>query len=203
MAEYKFSSVQRFVIFTVYGPETKCYLCNEPVTLKTMQVDHIIPEQLLSHPARLAEVIEELGLSKSFELNSYENWLPSCGPCNNAKRNNVYRPAPMYLGILKRADDNAEKCRNLELKWKTKARIENALFYLEAAAENDELDFSQLEPLISAFVGANPKLLQEMIAGSGSGGDRESLSFIQTTTFAVSPKLSVVFAGGMMRAVRD
>ncbi|MGQ3280887.1 MAG: HNH endonuclease, partial [Shinella sp.] len=156
MSDYKFSSIQRFVVFTVYGPETKCYLCSEPVTLKTMQVDHIIPEHLLGNATRLAEVVEELALPKSFSINSYENWLPSCGPCNNAKRNNVYRPGGMYLAILKRAEDNAEKCRSLELKWKTKARIDNALSYLEAAAENDELDFSQLGPLIVAFVDANP-----------------------------------------------
>lgn len=200
MSDYKFSSVQRFVVFTVFGPDTKCYLCREPVTLKTMQVDHLIPEHLISHPVRLKELTTELGLPADFDLNSYENWLPSCGPCNNAKRNDVYEPGPMYLALFKRAAYKAEKCRALELHWKCEIRIDKALGYLEAAAENEELELERLMPLLNAFVGSNPALRQEMIAALEGKGD--SLSFVQTTTFAIAPKLHVIFGGGSYRVSR-
>lgn len=166
-----------------------------------MQVDHLIPEHLQSQPVRLAEVIKDLALPGDFELNSYENWLPSCGPCNNTKRNDVYRPSPLYLSLLSRAERKADDCRALELSWKTEKKIANALGYLEAAAEEDRLDYGLLQPLIASWVEANPKLLREMIEAAESTSDKTTLSFIQTTTFAISPRLSVVFGGGEARIV--
>ena len=45
----------------------------EPVNLRTMQVDHLIPESLMNDPQRLGEVLASLGRPPDFDLNSYAN----------------------------------------------------------------------------------------------------------------------------------
>ncbi|MEE1569438.1 MAG: hypothetical protein V1255_05940, partial [Alphaproteobacteria bacterium] len=60
---------QRFAIYVTHGE--RCYLCYAPIDLKTMQVDHIIPESLLKAPEKLAQVLHEFGLPADFNINSY------------------------------------------------------------------------------------------------------------------------------------
>ena len=70
----KFSAAERAAVFTL--PGEKCYLCATPLDLKTMQVDHVIPESLLADAKRLSAAIVSLGRPKDFDVNSFENWLP-------------------------------------------------------------------------------------------------------------------------------
>src|SRR5690625_1481713 len=107
MSRYQFNVHQRYAIFTVHGE--RCYLCGRPIDLQTMQVDHIIPETLAENSGKLAATLEALGRPATFNVNSYENWLPSCAPCNNRKRDSVFEPAPIILIELDRAARRAMK----------------------------------------------------------------------------------------------
>jgi 5-methylcytosine-specific restriction endonuclease McrA len=80
VVKYRWSAAERAAIFSVHGE--KCYLCSKPVILKTMEVDHIIPETLLAKPEELRRVLALLGRLPTFEVNSFENWLPACRTCN-------------------------------------------------------------------------------------------------------------------------
>ncbi|MFD1328723.1 hypothetical protein [Mycoplana ramosa] len=56
VSKYVFTVHERWAIFRVHGE--RCYLGREPIDLKTMQVDHIVPESLLDDPESLAKALE-------------------------------------------------------------------------------------------------------------------------------------------------
>lgn len=97
----EFTDHERYAVFTAHGE--RCYLCRRPLDLQTMEVDHVLPEQLLSEPGRLATVLAHFGLPSTFEIQSLVNWLPSCRPCNNRKRAQVFEPVPAVLLELNEA----------------------------------------------------------------------------------------------------
>ncbi|PTE08822.1 hypothetical protein C9427_19390 [Mesorhizobium helmanticense] len=80
-------------VYTAHGE--KCYICTRPVDFQSMQVDHIIPETLLDNADVLAKVLKIFNLPESFKIDSYENWMPCCGPCNNKKKARVFGPTPL------------------------------------------------------------------------------------------------------------
>lgn len=84
-----FTSAERYAVFTVHNE--KCYMCGEPLDLLSMEVDHVIPETLLDAPEQLESVLTEYNLPAGFNLQSFANWLPACGPCNNRKRSCVFK----------------------------------------------------------------------------------------------------------------
>lgn len=115
-------------------------MCNKPLDLKTMEVDHVIPESLQKKPDRLKDVLVELGRPSSFDLNSYENWLPACRPCNGRKRETIFDPSLLVQLHLQRAAERAEKARVLENRTVSKKELADALNRLQRASEAGELD---------------------------------------------------------------
>ncbi len=111
MTKRRFSDAERYAVYTVHGE--KCYMCREPIDLLTMEVDHIIPETLLEDPRRLATILAEYGLPVDFDLQSFANWQPACGPCNNRKRSSVFNPTPRIQLELQIAEEKAPKAAAL------------------------------------------------------------------------------------------
>ena len=101
----------------------------------TFQVDHIIPEYLADQPEELQSVISSYALPDSFDLNSFENWLPSCASCNNQKRGTVFKALPIFAVQLQRASDKASKARELATETRSKQQVSRAITILEAANE--------------------------------------------------------------------
>ena len=65
---------------------SRCAYCGKPITLKTMQIDHVVPK------ARKWKVTN---------VNDYENLLPACASCNLYKRNHSLEGfRKKYLGML-------------------------------------------------------------------------------------------------------
>ena len=138
MKKYKFSNAQRFAIYVTH--REKCYLCTKPIDLKTMEVDHIIPESLLSDEEKLKKALNAFDLKKDFDINSYENWLPSCGPCNRKKLSDVFEPTPIIQLMLKQARKKSEVVKKLVDKTESNQRIMKALTLLKKADEEGVLD---------------------------------------------------------------
>lgn len=70
----------------------RCFYCGDPLLFKNMQIDHLIPNSFGKNKA-----IEEYTLDSDFELNSYNNLVPSCASCNNKKRAKVYEKTRMLF----------------------------------------------------------------------------------------------------------
>ncbi len=138
MSKHKFTPQEQHAVYTVHGE--KCYLCGAVLTLKTMEVDHVIPESLLNDPARLATVLTSLGRPPRFALNSFENWLPTCRPCNGKKLAKVFEPAPIILILLQDAAAKAPKARAVHDKAVQDRDIHEAMNVLERANEIGLLD---------------------------------------------------------------
>jgi 5-methylcytosine-specific restriction endonuclease McrA len=153
MSNYKFSANQRYAIYTVH--KEKCYLCQTPIDLQSMEVDHIIPESLLKDPDRLSDVLEQYGLDDSFDLNCPENWLPACERCNRQKSATVFPPTPIIQLHLVRAKNEAQRVSELIEKSVGKAQITKALNLLERANKDGNLTDEhkrKLQPLLAFHV---------------------------------------------------
>jgi hypothetical protein len=149
MHKRQFTPAERYAVFTVHGE--KCYLCHAPVTLRTMEIDHVIPETLRDEPARLAAVLVALGRSPDFDINSFANWLPSCGPCNNMKRDYVFEPSGQIQIILQRAEAKVKEAQRLAAQIISERRVAYAVNVLAQANESGELPEwvrDSLKPLI-------------------------------------------------------
>lgn len=64
----------------------KCAYCGSEITIKGMQVDHIIPkgdwETCINSKTNIPIFLTHLSIS---DLNHIDNLNPACGPCNNRK----------------------------------------------------------------------------------------------------------------------
>lgn len=142
MAKYKFSSAQRYAIFLTHG--MKCYLCDVPLDLTSMTVDHVLPEHLLATPSLAASTKLALGLPASFQLNSFENWMPACGSCNAKKSELQFEPSLLFQVHLQRLVAKAEQARRLCDEIVSNRHVSSALNTLERAQESGR-SFDNLE----------------------------------------------------------
>ncbi|RKP43342.1 hypothetical protein [Trinickia fusca] len=145
MSTYKFSQAERFAIYSTHGE--KCYLCGKPLNLKTMEVDHIIPESLLAKPKELQAALEDFELPSEFDLNSFDNWLPACNPCNSTKNDLVFVPTLKIQVLLQHTSAKADDARKLAKEIVSKRKIANALNVLERARDDGKLDDDVIETL--------------------------------------------------------
>jgi hypothetical protein len=199
MAKYTFSAAQRWAVYSVHG--ARCYLCSKPIDLKSMQVDHILPESLLDDPARLGETLRCFGLPARFDLNSYENWMPSCPPCNNLKRATVFAPTPIIQVVLGKAKGKADEARRAEAETLRNQELGKALAVVERATSSNEFDFTVLKPLVIAFAQAMPEAARALLAQTRDDVI-EMLTTIPRAEFFVAPFFKVLYTNGGIQLVQ-
>jgi len=149
MSGYKFTAAQRFAVYTVHG--AVCYLNGEPLYLRLMRVDHVIPRSLKDNPGRLSAILRDYELPEDFNLDSFENWLPTCDPCNSAKYKEPFRPTPIIQRYIDRARAKAAEAKAVAERVVTDQAISKALNTLERALDQAQLDLAQLRPLIELY----------------------------------------------------
>jgi hypothetical protein len=115
--------------------------------MATFQVDHIIPESLTSQPEAFAHTIESYGLPETFEVNSFENWMPACAPCNNRKRDGVFKALPILAVELQKASEKADRARELESQVRSNMQVSRAVTIIETAQQQGILNRVHLEKL--------------------------------------------------------
>jgi hypothetical protein len=64
----------------------RCRYCGEALSLRELEIDHIIPTHLREKSEELAKCLTLFGLSSDYDLNSIDNLLPTHGHCNREKR---------------------------------------------------------------------------------------------------------------------
>jgi len=114
----------------------KCYLCGVPLDLTSMVVDHVLPEHLLATPALFDAAKSALGLSALFDINSFENWMPACAPCNGKKAALQFEPSLLIQVELQRLAEKADEARRLCDEVVNTRRVSIALSALERAQES-------------------------------------------------------------------
>lgn len=149
MSGYKFTAAQRFAVYTVHG--AVCYLNGEPLYLKSMRIDHVIPRSLKGDRERLSMVLKDYGLPGDFDLDSFENWLPTCDPCNSAKYKEPFRPTLIVQRYIDRARARATETEALAKRVVKDQAISKALNTVEMAIDQGRLDLTDLRPLIELY----------------------------------------------------
>jgi 5-methylcytosine-specific restriction endonuclease McrA len=120
-----FTREERFTVFVTY--DECCYLCNEPLSVRSTEIDHVIPEHLLEKPVRLSKVLEQLGLASDFNIQDFGNWMPICGPCNKKKLGRVFKPSLLFQNAIEVCQERADKARTTLKNLSTSRRTLKAL----------------------------------------------------------------------------
>lgn len=144
-----FNDREKEAIWTAHGE--KCWLCERSVDLLEMEVDHAIPVDLQGQPKKFAEAKLKLGLTSSFEIESFENWRPSHRKCNGEKREAISF-APAFVLSLERGIKKGQRAREIAAKLTTNRSVSRALATIRAAAESKfQLSAKQEEILRSSL----------------------------------------------------
>lgn len=204
MSKYKFNDFQRYAIYTTH--EYKCYMCKKPLDLKTMQIDHVLPENLLENPEQLTNTLNDYGLSKDFNLNDFENWLPSCASCNNFKRTSVFMPTPIIQRHLAQAIKLAPTAREFSKRGASNRQISKALTTLAAIPDDAELNDEQTEVFIKLLEQySNDKRIIERIKLIMLAEDGPVMNYAiekSASDLRLTPYLTVVSENSHIRIVK-
>lgn len=179
MSKYSFSQAERYAVYTTHS--AKCYICSEPVDLQSMHVDHIIPEALLNSREHFEAVLQEFGLPEDFDVNSFENWLPSCAHCNIKKGARVFRATPLIQMQLEIAADKANKARGLAESTVNNTALSKSINTICRASENTKLTIEHLRPIIESIKKHNPELCKSVFVlseDSKGGRGNDYLGFV-------------------------
>lgn len=83
------TKIDRQAILDKFG--CKCAYCGEAITLKTMQVDHVIPQSDMEHNRKGEEFKNKERIPKflrhltPYDINHLDNLFPACRVCNKWK----------------------------------------------------------------------------------------------------------------------
>lgn len=149
--KYKFSDAQRYAVWLHH--EKRCWFCKEPLPFEKATVDHVIPESILSQPKRLAKIIEDYDLPKSFQINGYENWLPAHSHCNGQKTNKVFSMTPSYRPIFERLIQRAANVQRTTESIERDRGKAKVLTSILTALEKNNLSLTDITDLIAAYSG--------------------------------------------------
>jgi 5-methylcytosine-specific restriction endonuclease McrA len=203
MNKKKFSQAQRYAVFTIHGE--KCYLCDEPVSLRDVEIDHVLPESLLHDPVRLSKILDDFGLPANFNLNSYQNWKPSHGHCNRKKLDQVFKPTPMIQLHLEDAERLAGRAKELE-QAEIEARTITRSINLLRAKDRGQLspdDIAAIRPLLTLQM-PQPSNLVYGLARLVEFHNRHRLAELQGTSVQITPSLYAALEDNVLQVwMRD
>jgi len=98
MSSQTFTPIEREAIWTAYGK--KCYYGEQPLEYKDVEIDHVVPEELLNDSERKTSVFAEYGLPDTFDIQGYGNLVPACSRCNGKKRANLFAKNKMAIILM-------------------------------------------------------------------------------------------------------
>jgi hypothetical protein len=152
---------QKLALWTHY--RGLCFWCQEPVGFRESEIDHFIPEHLEKKPLELDRVRADYGLSASFLINDYCNWLPIHRRCNQKKGGKIPKLTLLAIDTLDNMARDAERIRAIEQRIKRKYREEKgfelAMLGLKAGLNTNRYTNDQKDEMRALL--ADPALEQD------------------------------------------
>jgi len=140
-------SIQRMAIWLAH--KKRCAHCDEPIMrFKDLEIDHALPESLLNNPDELEKIKVEYGLGSEFEINSYDNWVPSCIKCNQRKSNRRLSKQAIFNLLEVVAKPKHERITRIERRLEKIMKKEGFLTCTEA----DRLIKTKTIPLVEEYI---------------------------------------------------
>lgn len=153
MSKYRFTLPERWAVWKTHGP--LCRWCNEPVSYKPSQVDHVLPENI--EPTELERLKKLFGLHEDFQINSFYNWIPIHSGCNQSKSDDVFDGAPFVGQLLKRIEAKYSEAVKQYEQMKNEPKAAKLIASLQRAIEAGTITEETInEILIEADTSDNP-----------------------------------------------
>jgi len=102
MKKYKFSQIERFVIWKTYN--YLCFYCGRNLKWKDLTIDHLFPECLLDNHRGFITIKKVYSLKNDFCINDFVNWVPAHDACNNKKGDFIPRYSTNFATVNKLAN---------------------------------------------------------------------------------------------------
>ncbi|MDX6578273.1 MAG: hypothetical protein QOE96_4226 [Blastocatellia bacterium] len=147
MGKHRFTKVEGFAIWKHHGPW--CFWCEEPLRLSETTIDHYIPEYLENRPAELDKVRADYGLSASFVINDYCNWLPSHARCNQKKGAKIPKLTLLAVETLDKLGREAETIRSIEQQIRSDVKKDKLIGQVAVALETNKLTRDEVRALLN------------------------------------------------------
>ena len=163
-----------------------------------MAVDHILPEALLKpeNEKERIKVLKDFGLDEKFEINSYENWLPAHGHCNNKKHDHVFRPTPLIQIFLDQARNKAPKAMQAEANLLRNRKLDKSVARL---SQDGSIPLAEIYDLVQRYATANatPQIVRSEVVtpddGMGFSYKRDVEVYVPPQSVSLGPSLTIVF----------
>jgi len=136
MSIEKFTDSYRECVWKAH--QQKCFYCRTPVLFADFEIDHLIPEILLSDKPQLDKFLKEYGLPSTFKIQDIANHAPSCGPCNNRKGEKLLAVGQVAIliaaiaskiGVIEKCQEQVRKHKGLEsILLSIKKSVDNSVF---------------------------------------------------------------------------
>jgi hypothetical protein len=124
----------------------RCAYCGEPLTFKHLEIDHVIPRMVRSDEAAWTKCIQSQGLLSDFDIDGFENLLPSCRPCNARKRDIQFSDGrtAIELGVSRL---KMSYVKQLASKFRTEEADTRFRFQIAGAIETGKVTAAELRDL--------------------------------------------------------
>ncbi len=161
MKKHKFKTNERYAVWLHH--EKRCWLCKDPLRLAESTVDHVISESVLSDGELFKSIRENYGLDKEFEINGFENWLPSHQRCNQLKSNKALKYTPGFQLILERLIKLAPKVKRTSELILEGIQKDKLMVKIVAAIEEGQITAEELNMFIKRILGTTESENMNMI----------------------------------------
>ena len=138
------TAVQRFGVYWAWNG--RCFWCREPVKFAECHVDHVIP---VSATDPIETLRRHYSLSPAFEIDGFENWVPSCQACNLLKRNMLLFASPATVMHLQAVQERAPKAKSIADDFERDRATVPLLVKLQEAVERGKISQVEIERIIS------------------------------------------------------
>jgi hypothetical protein len=149
MSKYRFSHAQRYAVWLHH--EQRCWLCEVPLRLAEVTVDHVIPESMQETPEKFAALLLDYDLPDSFRTDGYENWLPAHSKCNAEKSAKVFKMVPAYRPVFDHLVRNAGVVKRTAEAVRQNTSKDKLLARLASAIDGNSISLTDLADFIALF----------------------------------------------------
>lgn len=140
MSTQVFSDDFREAIWNAF--DRKCFYDGIPLLLRSMHIDHLIPERLLENRPEFDKVLASLGM-KEFDLNSSLNLVPACQNCNSGK-GGINVAANQMILFLNQVRVKQDRLNKLLGKRKAEKSIDQIMRDIDRAISSGKFDVGLL-----------------------------------------------------------
>jgi len=145
MKKHAFTHIERYAVWVSH--DQICYICRKPLLLEDATCDHVIPEHLLEKPEELSSILKKYGLESDFEINDFNNWMPSHLRCNQEKGSKPFRDSPRIQLILDELIHDSEKVRDIARRFIKNSKKDLILTQLMSGLDSGTITQGDIEKL--------------------------------------------------------